>query len=377
LFSDYEAASEATCSLFFFGGPRASRPQLSDKLQLVVKDDKLKFVGHRAMKILILNHDEVVKLLPMKDCIAVMREALIALAAGQVHQPLRTIIRPPDAAGLMGLMPSYISGDRAAFGLKAICVFPGNPARGKDAHQGAVLLFSADTGELQAMMNASAITAIRTAAVSAVATDLLARKDASKLAIIGTGVQARSHLAAMAQVRPVERCRIVSRQLENARAFAEEMKRNFSFPLEAVATAAEALEGADLIVTATTAAEPIVKREWIAPGAHLNLVGASTSNAREVDSATMAAASVYVDRRESAMNEAGDYLFALREGAISADHIRGEIGELLHEDKPGRTSTEEITLFKSLGLAVEDLAAAEYLYRKAKEGNLGNWVEFG
>jgi ornithine cyclodeaminase/alanine dehydrogenase-like protein (mu-crystallin family) len=329
------------------------------------------------MKILILSHDEVVELLPMKDCIAVMREALIALAAGQVHQPLRTIIRPPDAAGLMGLMPSYTSGDRAAFGLKAICVFPGNPARGKDAHQGAVLLFSADTGELQAMMNASAITAIRTAAVSGVATDLLARKDASRLALIGTGVQARSHLAAMAQVRSLERCRIVSRHLENAIAFAEGMKSNFSFPLEAVATVAEALEGADLIVTATNATQPIVKREWIAAGAHLNLVGASTPNAREVDSATMAAASVFVDRRESTMNEAGDYLFALRDGAIDADHIRAEIGEVLREDKTGRTAPAEITLFKSLGLAVEDLAAAEYLYRKARELKRGSWVEFG
>jgi len=329
------------------------------------------------MKILILSHDEVVSLLPMKDCIAVMREALIALAAGQVHQPLRTIIRPPDAAGLMGLMPSYMSGDRAAFGLKAICVFPRNPERGKDAHQGAVLLFSAETGELQAMMNASAITAIRTAAVSGVATDLLARKKASKLAIIGTGVQARSHLVAMSEIRPLERCRVASRKLENAKAFAEEMKSNFSFPVEAVATVAEAVEGADLIVTATNAAEPILKREWIAPGAHLNLVGASTPNAREVDGATMAASSVFVDRRESTMNEAGDYLFAVREGAIGADHIRAEIGEVLGGDKPGRTSAEEITLFKSLGLAVEDLAAAEYLYRTAKELNVGNWIEFG
>jgi ornithine cyclodeaminase/alanine dehydrogenase-like protein (mu-crystallin family) len=330
-----------------------------------------------SMKILILSHDEVVELLPMKECIAVMREALIALAAGQVHQPLRTIIRPPDASGLMGLMPSYMSGERAAFGLKAICVFPGNPAVGKDAHQGAVLLFSAETGELEAMMNASAITAMRTAAVSGVATNLLARADASNLAVIGTGVQARSHLAAMAEVRSVKRCRVVSRQPEHAKAFAEEMKKNFSFPLEVVATVAEALEGADLIVTATTAIEPIVKREWISPGAHLNLVGACTPKTREVDGATMAAASVYVDRRESTMNEAGDYLFAVREGAIGADHIRAEIGAVLHKDKPGRTSPEEITLFKSLGLAVEDLAAAEYLYRKAKELNLGNWVEFG
>ncbi|MEP6818632.1 MAG: ornithine cyclodeaminase family protein [bacterium] len=328
------------------------------------------------MKVLVLSHDEVVELLPMKECIAVMREALIALAAGQVHQPLRTIIRPPDAAGLMGLMPSYISGDRAAFGLKAICVFPGNPSRGKDAHQGAVLLFSAETGELLAMMNASAITSVRTAAVSGVATDLLARKDAGKLAIIGTGVQARSHLAAMSQVRLIKRCRIASRHIEHAEEFAQEMRLSFSFPLEPVATVAEALEGADLIVTATTSSEPVVKREWISPGAHLNLVGACTPNAREVDSATMAVAGVFVDRRESTINEAGDYLFALRDGAIGPDHIRAEIGEVLQGDKPGRTSLEEITLFKSLGLAVEDLAAAEYLYRRAKELNEGTWVEY-
>ena len=174
------------------------------------------------MKILILSHDQVVELLPMKECLAVMRDALVALAAGKVHQPLRTIVRPPEAAGVMGLMPSYSSGDYAAFGLKVICVFPGNPARGKDSHQGAVLLFSSESGELEAMMNASAITAIRTAAVSGVATELLAREEACHLAIIGTGVQARSHLAAMSQVRFIKRCRIasqsrVSKRLSKAR----------------------------------------------------------------------------------------------------------------------------------------------------------------
>jgi ornithine cyclodeaminase len=328
------------------------------------------------MKILVLSHDEVVELLPMKECIAVMRDALIALAAGKVHLPLRTIIRPPDAAGLMGLMPSYISGDRAVFGLKAICIFPGNPARGKDSHQGAVLLFSADTGELLAMMNASAITAIRTAAVSAVATDSLAREDACDLAIIGSGVQARSHLAAMAQVRGIKRCRIASRQIEHAREFVEEMREEFSFPLEPVESVEEALTGADLIVTVTSTVEPIVRREWISPGAHLNVVGSSTPKAREVDSATMAAASLFVDRRESTISEAGDYLLAVRDGAIGPDHICAEIGEVLKGDKPGRTSSEEITLFKSLGLAIEDLAAADYLYRSAGELNAGAWVEF-
>lgn len=328
------------------------------------------------MKTLILSHDEVVDLLSMKECIAVMRDALIALAAGKVHQPLRTVIRPRDAAGVIGLMPSYISGNRAAFGLKAICVMPGNPARGMDAHQGGVLLFSADSGELLAMMNASAITAIRTAAASGVATDLLASEDAGDLAIIGSGVEARSHLAAMAQVRGIRRCRIASRKIEHARRFAEEMKHVFSFPLEAVAGIDEALYGADLIVTATSAKEPIVQREWIAPGAHLNVVGACTPRAREVDSATMAASSLFVDSRESTINESGDYLLALADGAIGPDHIRAELGEVLTRKKPGRTSPEEITLFKSLGIGIEDLATAEYLYRKARELKAGTWVEF-
>ncbi len=312
----------------------------------------------------------------MGDCIAVMRDALIALAVGKAHQPLRTIIRPPGAAGVMGLMPSYISGDRSAFGLKAICVMPGNPAKGLDTHQGGVLLFSADTGELKAIMNASAITSVRTAAVSAVATDLLAREDAGNLAIIGSGVQARSHLAAMSAVRSLRRCRIASRKTEHAKRFVDEMSRELSFPLEPVASVEEAVSGADLIVTATSAVEPIVRREWISPGAHLNIVGACTPHAREVDGATMAASSLFVDRRESTLNEAGDYLLALREGAIRPEHIVAEIGELLIGERPGRTSAEEITLFKSLGIGIEDLAAAEYLYRRAKEVNTGTWVEF-
>ena len=328
------------------------------------------------MKTLVLSQDEVIGLLPMDECIAVMRDALIALAAEKAHQPLRTIIRPPDATGVMGLMPSYLAGDHAAFGLKAICVMPGNPAKGLDAHQGAVLLFSADSGELMAMMNASAITSIRTAAVSGVATDLLAREDAGNLAIIGAGVQAQSHLAAMSAVRSIKRCRVASRHFEHARKFADQMKQDFQFPIEPLDSIEKALQDADLIVTATSAVEPIVRREWISPGAHLNVVGACTPKTREVDSATMAASSLFVDRRESTFNEAGDYLIALHEGAIAPDHIRAELGEALTGEKPGRTSAEEITLFKSLGIGIEDLAAAEYIYRKAKEVNVGTWVEF-
>ena len=327
------------------------------------------------MMVLVLSHAEVERLLVMSECIDVMRDALSRLARGETHQPLRMIITPPAAAGDMALMPSYQSGDRAAYGLKAVCFFPDNPLRGLDSHQGGVLLFSAETGELMALMSASAITAIRTAAVSGVATDLLARRDASDLAMIGAGVQARAHLEAMNCVRNIKRARVASKRFDQSRKFAEDLSPNYSFPIEPVETVEAAIRDADLIVTATTAAEPIVSRGWIAAGAHLNVVGSSIASTREIDTATMASAALFVDRRESTFNEAGDYLFAMREGAIGPDHVRAEIGELLIGTHAGRGSPDEITLFKSLGLAVEDLASAEYLYRKAKQTGDGMWVE--
>jgi ornithine cyclodeaminase len=293
-----------------------------------------------------------------------------------MHQPLRMVVNPPDSAGVIAMMPAYRSGVEAVYGLKAICVFPGNAAIGKDAHQGGVLLFSGETGEPLALMNASAITAIRTAAVSAVATRLLAREDACELAIIGAGVQARTHLAAMTCVRELKRARIVSRRIENARKFAGELQTNYQFPIEPIASAEEAVRDADLIVTATTAFEPVLQRDWISPGAHINAVGTYSRAAREIDTATMVAAKLFVDRRESALNEAGDYLIAAREGAIGPEHIRAEIGEVLLGSASGRTTRDQITLFKSLGLAVEDLAAADYLYQKARKNNSGAWVDF-
>jgi ornithine cyclodeaminase/alanine dehydrogenase-like protein (mu-crystallin family) len=327
-------------------------------------------------KILVLTHAEVEELLPVRDCIPVMAEALADLARGNVYQPLRMIITPPGAAGDMALMPSYRAGERAAYGVKTVCFFPGNPARGLDSHQGSVMLFSADTGELLALMNASAITAIRTAAVSGAATKLLAREDAGELAIIGTGVQARAHIEAMACVRPIKRARVASLSFEHAKTFADEFGPRYRFPIEPVDSVEAAVRGADIIVTATTASEPILKREWLSAGTHLNVVGSSIPTTREVDSATMAVSSLFVDRRESTINEGGDYLFALLEGAIGPDHIKAEIGELLIGAHPGRTSLDEITLFKSLGLAVEDLASADHLYRSAIDNLKGNWVDF-
>ena len=326
------------------------------------------------MKILVLDSQQIRELLPMRDCIELMADALSALARGEVFQPLRTIIRPPEARGLLGLMPAYRTGEQGAFGMKAICVFPGNPAIGKDAHQGAVMLFSRETGEFLALMNASEITAIRTAAVSAVATRLLAREDAHELAIIGAGVQARTHLTALAAVRSIKQARVACRNIEHAQGLVREMQPRVSFPIEAVRTNEEAVRGADLIVTATSSQEPVINKDWISPGAHVNAIGTHSPNSREVDSATMAAARIFVDRRESAMNESGDYLLAAKEGLINEDSIVAEVGEILIETKSGRRSADEITLFKSLGLAIEDVACAEYLYEKALSENRGSWV---
>jgi ornithine cyclodeaminase len=328
------------------------------------------------MKLLILTHSEVERLLPMSECVAVMEEAFIALASGEVAQPLRTIFKPADVKGVMAMMPTFRAGYSPMFGLKAICVFPGNATTGLDAHQGGVMLFDGKTGVPLALVNASAITAIRTAATSALATRLLAREDASELAIIGAGVQARTHLSAMACVRPIKCARVASGHFDSAQKFAKEMQSQFPFPVKPVETAEAAVCGADLIVTATTAREPVVQREWISPGAHINAIGTFSPNAREIDTATMAAATLFCDARESVLNEAGDYLLAAKEGAIGPDHIRAELGEVLIKTHPGRTSRDEITLFKSLGIAIEDLAAAAYVFRKAEQETAGTWVEF-
>jgi ornithine cyclodeaminase len=325
------------------------------------------------LKLLVLSAADVWRLLPMAECVDVMRGALGDLARGRVEQPLRTILKPQAAPGLMAFMPAYRAG---AFGVKVVGVFHGNSARGKDSHQGAVLLFDGETGEPLAAMNASAITAIRTAAVSGLATKLLANADAGDLAILGAGTQARSHLLAMACVRTLRRVRVASRNPASAERFLGDMSAGSAVPIEVVASAEEAVRGADLIVTATSAAEPILRREWIADGAHLNAVGASLPTRREVDGATIGAASVFVDRRESALNEAGDYLLAVKEGAAPADCIRAELGEVVIGAKPGRTSPKEITLFKSLGLAIEDLAAAQHVYARARAEGSGAAVDF-
>ena len=322
------------------------------------------------MTVLVLNQMEVERLLDMEGCIEAMADALASLARGEVHVPLRFVVNPADEPSLIGLMPAHRAGESPLYSLKTVCVFPDNPKRGLDAHQGTVTLFDGETGEVRALMNASAITAIRTAAVSAVATRLLAREDSRELGILGAGVQARSHLEALRLVRDFDQVRIYSPTPEHAQSLAAESEA------QAVESAEEAVRGADVVVTATSSPDPVLQRDWLKEGAHVNVIGGRPPTMRELDTATVADSAFFVDRRESAEAEAFDYRDALEAGAIGPDHIRAELGEVLIGAKPGRSAPDELTVFRSLGLAVEDLAAAEYVVRRARETGTGTEVEF-
>jgi ornithine cyclodeaminase len=267
-------------------------------------------------------------------------------------------------------MPGFL-GQPASFGLKVVSIFPGNHGTGYDSHQGVVMLFDLKHGSPVAIIDGSSITAIRTAAVSGAATRALARDDAGDLAMLGSGVQATTHLAAMRAVRPLRRIRVWSRNRAHAQRFADANPG-----VEVMETAQAAVNGADLICTTTSAREPILEGAWLRPGAHVNAVGSCFPTWRELDAAAVARARLIVDRRESTLNESGDFLMAKAEGAIGDDHIVGELGDLLLERFAGRRSPEEVTLFKSLGIAIEDLAAAHYIYEQALATGTGVSVPF-
>jgi ornithine cyclodeaminase/alanine dehydrogenase-like protein (mu-crystallin family) len=322
-------------------------------------------------EILVLDEAVVEELLDPAGCLAAMEQALVALARGEVFLPLRPMIRPPGEESVLALMSVHRGGDRPLYGLKTVAVFPANAARGLDPHQGTVTLYDGETGQVGAVLNASPITAIRTAAASALATQTLAREDAYVLAIVGAGHQARAHLRALAEIRDFDEIRIASRSGADAEALA-----NVHPAARAASSVEEAVRGADVIATVTSSSEPVVDRGWIAEGAHINAVGACFPDTRELDAATVAASTFFTDRRESAENEAGDFLLAIADGAIGPDHIAAELGDVLTGAHPGRTSADEITVFESLGLAVEDLFAAEYVVRRARETGRGQTVSF-
>jgi ornithine cyclodeaminase len=324
----------------------------------------------------ILDTEQVTTLLPMDQCVDVMGRVLAALAEGRAAMPLRTILRLARDRGFFGVMPAEVQ-DPEGFGVKVISVFPKNEGTAFDSHQGAVLLFEPDHGTLVAIMDASAMTAIRTAAVSGVATRLLAREDAGDLALLGTGVQARTHLEAMRVVRPIRRVRVWSRNDANRRGFVAWAGQRFGLEVEAFENAVDTVRDADIICTVTSSRTPVLAGDWVAPGAHVNAVGSSLPSARELDTRAVVRSRLFVDRRESALNEAGDFLIPKSEGAIADSHILGEIGELLLGRVPGRTGKDEVTLFKSLGLAVEDVAAAHLVWTEAERRNVGLSIELG
>jgi ornithine cyclodeaminase len=326
------------------------------------------------MEILVLNQTQVTALLPMAECMDVVSDALRALARGDAILPLRTVIRIPDSPNAFGAMPAYISSP-GAIGIKVISVFPENSAANLDSHQGAVLLFEVQRGQLVAILDATAITAIRTAAVSGVATRALAREDAGDLAILGAGVQAMTHLEAMCLARPIRRVRVWSRTAERARRFASLASELCDIPVDPIGSPRETVAGAAVVCTVTASREPVLLGEWLAPGTHVNAVGASLPSARELDTEAVQRSRLYVDRRESALNEAGDFLIPKQEGRIADGHIVGELGDLLLGRVPGRRSPDEITVFKSLGLAVEDVAAAQLVHTKAIAQQVGTRVE--
>jgi len=328
------------------------------------------------MSFRVLTAAEIERLLPMSECIELVAGVFVALERGEMTMPLRSIWIPPDANGGMAWMPAHRGGAEPLFGLKVLCVIPDNPTRGLDGHQGQVMLADGVTGQLRALLDASTVTAIRTAAVSALATRLLAREDARRLAIVGTGVQARTHLEAIPLVRPIEQVRVAGRTSERATAFVDELVDDVPFELQASESVEEAVRGADVVVTATTSREPVMARSWLDPGVHVNAVGASQPTSRELDTQTVADASLFTDRRESLENEAAEYRLALEEGLIEPAHVRAELGELLTERASGRTSADEITLFRSLGLAVFDVAAAAHVLAKAEASGAGVAVEF-
>jgi alanine dehydrogenase len=291
---------------------------------------------------MVLGEEEVRSLLRMEELIPAMAGALRDLSAGKVEQPMRVVLPVSEHKGFFAVMPAY----GGALGAKLVTFYPNN--KGIHTHHAMILLFRPETGEPLVTMDGRLITEMRTAAVSAVATDVLARADAPVLAILGSGVQARSHLEALRIVREFREVRVWSPR--NSGEFARQ------FSVLAVATAEEAVRGADVIVVATAATTPVLQGEWLAPGVHINAVGATRPNWRELDGEVLRKARIYVESREAAMKESGDI--------IAAGRVFAEIGEVVGGLKKGRTSAEEITLFKSVGVAVEDIVAADLVYRR-------------
>ena len=316
------------------------------------------------MSTLVLDSETVFATLNMPACIDLMAATQAAISRGEIELPLRSMLQVADGAGYFGVMPGEV-GSAEVFGAKLVTLFPANPDRGIPTVQGHILLFDRGDGTPLALVEASSVTALRTAAASAAATRVLAREDATTLAVLGCGVLAETHLEAMLAVRPVREVRIWGRNLEKATAFAERHADREGAEVRAVADAAEAVAGADLVCTVTGSYTPILEGEWLSPGTHVNLVGAHNPATREADGRVLERGRVYTEITEFALAEAGDLLLAMEEGHFARTDIVGEIGQAIEGQIPGRSSESEITVYKSLGNTAQDLAAAHYVYAQA------------
>jgi ornithine cyclodeaminase/alanine dehydrogenase-like protein (mu-crystallin family) len=317
-----------------------------------------------------LSESDIRAALSPVELIDVIEAALVALSAGRVVQPVRTAFEIGDRC-FFALMPAFAS-ERAILGAKLVSVVPPNGARGLPTHLAAIALFNATTGELAAVMDGRYITEVRTAAASAVSTRHLARPDAAVLAILGSGVQARSHLELLPRVRAFTEIRAWSPTPAHLRRFADESAGR----VHAAAAAEDAVRGADVVVVATNSITPVIDNAWVRAGTHVIAVGSCRPTHRELDPKLVARAHLVVDSRPAAVQESGDIVQTIREGRIVEDHIRAELGEIAAGSKPGRQDPREVTLFKSLGLAIEDLVAADLAYRRAKEAGRGVSVSF-
>jgi ornithine cyclodeaminase len=310
-----------------------------------------------------IDREEVARRLTYEICIPLVRDAMIAFSAGETRQLLRSIIPLADGH-LFGIMPGAL-GAMKPFGAKLISIFPENAAQGLQSHQGFIVLFEPDNGTPVCVVHAGEVTAIRTAAASAVATDALARKDAKHLAILGTGEQAATHARAISKVRALDSITIWGRSNERAQALTDKLRAELKLPITVAASVQQAVANADIISTVTAASEPILKSEWVQPGTHINVVGSSHAGPAEIDNALVARVRFFADSREGVLNQGAEFLRAKHAGLIGDSHILAEIGQVLAGTAEGRRSPDEITIYKSLGHIVQDLASSWWLFSEA------------
>ncbi len=323
---------------------------------------------------LILSEKEVRSLVDLDELTAALEQAHIQYSTGRAVMPVRLVVPLPQIQGRITSMPGYLNEDKA-LGMKVVTYFQNNPQHNLPAILATIMLFSADTGKMIAAMDGSYITAMRTACASAMATKALANYETPVLGILGAGVQARAHIQALCRVRKLNRIKLYSPSGTSALGVKKDLELEVNVAIEVAKSAQETVRDSDLVVTVTTAKEPTIRPDWLKPGAHINAVGSHRPDLREIDGATLARSKVIVDSRAAIMAECGDILLALKEKTISENHLHAEIGEVLAGTKPGRSSAYEITLYKSVGIAIQDVATAHLVYRRALERGVGTNVE--